>query len=79
MRIVVDEQIPNTSGLNKHGSPIDLVSNEDSEYLSDTEEEEDNVRCSVCYGSQPPEVRQCQPLIISLQMGRVVTVHIGPI
>ena len=63
-QIVVDDQMPSTSGLNKQGGPIDLFSNEDSEYMSDIEDD-DNVPCCVCNGVQPPPVRQCHSLIIS--------------
>ena len=53
--IIVDEQMSDTSDLNKRGGPIDLFSNEESEFSSGIgDDDDDNIPCCVCNGVQPP-------------------------
>ena len=49
---------PSTSGINKYGKPIDLVSEEGTESDIDSEID-DEEKCCVCNKWEPDELKEC--------------------
>ena len=59
LEVNVNEPVPGTSGLNRKGGPIDLMS-EDSQLSTDEDE-----LCCVCGDWQPKELRSCDSIVFS--------------
>ena len=57
------DPVPSTSGLNKSGGPISLISEDDDDDESVVSEQDTESLCCVCSDWQPEEIRGCKTVV----------------